>query len=144
MLQQHHNREEGTGEEVYIAGEGELRVSRAPCLTGCRLRICRRPAVHADASSADGMHRRDALPLRVRPAPTPAAIVGPYDRRNSGAQSSLTWFYVDHEKGKIPEAGQSPLEAGCTAKALQVRAAGQAACASQAGGAFLLDVPSSA
>lgn len=57
---------------------------------------------------------KSALP----PAP-PAAIVGPYDKRVAGQRSSLSWFFVDHPPGTIPDAGQRPEAAGCSAKALQ-------------------------
>lgn len=49
-----------------------------------------------------------------------AAIVGPYDRHLPSHQSSLTWFYVEHKAGVLPDEGQPPAEVGCVAKALQV------------------------
>lgn len=48
-----------------------------------------------------------------------AAIVGPYDKRLNSPCSSITWFYVDHQPGTLPSAGQRPEDVGCVAKALQ-------------------------
>jgi hypothetical protein len=66
---------------------------------------------HRDAPPADG-----GAPAE----PYLAAIVGPYDRRVAGQQSSLTWFYVDHSPGAVPAEGQPPAEVGCVAKTLAV------------------------
>ncbi|KAK9809210.1 hypothetical protein WJX72_011487 [[Myrmecia] bisecta] len=52
--------------------------------------------------------------------PYVAAIVGPYDKRLADAQSSLAWFYVEHPRGKLPTPEQDPMQAGCTAMALEV------------------------
>ena len=57
------------------------------------------------------------------PHPPPAAIVGPYDRRLPTPSSSLTWFYVEHPAGRVPEAGQNPAELGCLPKQLVVSGA---------------------
>ncbi|KAL4433628.1 hypothetical protein ABPG75_000069 [Micractinium tetrahymenae] len=48
-----------------------------------------------------------------------AAIVGPYDKRQAGPASSITWFYVDHPPGVLPAEGQRPESVGCVAKAMQ-------------------------
>lgn len=50
-----------------------------------------------------------------------AAIVGPYSKKLPTCQSSMTWFYVNHESGRIPSEDENPLQAGCTPMQLQVR-----------------------
>ena len=45
--------------------------------------------------------------------------MGPYDRRLPTPRSSLTWFYVDHPAGRLPEEGQRPEDVGCVGKSLQ-------------------------
>lgn len=50
-----------------------------------------------------------------------AAIVGPYNKKLPTCQSSMTWFYVNHEAGRIPAEDENPLQAGCTPMQLQVR-----------------------
>lgn len=49
-----------------------------------------------------------------------AAIVGPYNKKLPTCQSSMTWFYVNHESGRIPAEDENPLQAGCTPMQLQV------------------------
>lgn len=49
-----------------------------------------------------------------------AAIVGPYNKKLPTCQSSMTWFYVAHEPGRIPSEDENPLQAGCTPMQLQV------------------------
>ena len=49
-----------------------------------------------------------------------AAIVGPYNKKLPTCQSSMTWFYVNHEPGRIPSEDENPLQAGCTPMQLQV------------------------
>ena len=49
-----------------------------------------------------------------------AAIVGPYNKKLPTCQSSMTWFYVNHEAGRIPAEDENPLQAGCTPMQLQV------------------------
>ena len=49
-----------------------------------------------------------------------AAIVGPYNKKLPTCQSSITWFYVNHEPGRIPAEDENPLQAGCTPMQLQV------------------------
>lgn len=49
-----------------------------------------------------------------------AAIVGPYNKKLTTCQSSMTWFYVQHEAGRIPSEDENPLQAGCTPMELQV------------------------
>ena len=49
-----------------------------------------------------------------------AAIVGPYSKKLPTCQSSMTWFYVNHESGRIPSEDENPLQAGCTPMQLQV------------------------
>lgn len=51
--------------------------------------------------------------------PPHTAIVGPYDERQAGSASSITWFYVDHPPGVLPAEGQRPESVGCVAKAMQ-------------------------
>lgn len=50
-----------------------------------------------------------------------AAIVGPYNKKLTTCQSSMTWFYVHHEAGRIPAEDENPLQAGCTPMELQVQ-----------------------
>lgn len=57
--------------------------------------------------------------LRLPATARCAAIVGPYDKRLGGAQSSVTWFYVEHPPGRLPAEGQPPEAVGCVGKALQ-------------------------
>jgi hypothetical protein len=45
--------------------------------------------------------------------------VGPYDKRVPTPRSSLTWFYVDHPAGRLPQEGQRPEDVGCVGKSLQ-------------------------
>lgn len=45
--------------------------------------------------------------------------MGPYDKRVPTPRSSLTWFYVDHPAGRLPEEGQRPEDVGCVGKSLQ-------------------------
>lgn len=61
-------------------------------------------------------HREDPSGLE----PYVAAIVGPYDKRNTSPVASTTWFYVDHTSGSVPSVGQRPEEVGCVAKELIV------------------------
>ena len=49
-----------------------------------------------------------------------AAIVGPYNKKLATCQSSMTWFYVHHEAGRIPAEDENPLQAGCSPMELQV------------------------
>ncbi|KAL0038793.1 hypothetical protein WJX79_008093 [Trebouxia sp. C0005] len=49
-----------------------------------------------------------------------AAIVGPYSKKLPTCQSSMTWFYVNHQSGRIPAEDENPLQAGCTPMQLQV------------------------
>lgn len=49
-----------------------------------------------------------------------AAIVGPYNKKLPTCQSSMTWFYVSHQPGRIPSEDENPLQAGCTPMQLQV------------------------
>ena len=49
-----------------------------------------------------------------------AAIVGPYHKKLPTCQSSISWFYVNHEAGKIPAEDENPLQFGCTPMQLQV------------------------
>lgn len=107
VLQQHHHRDEATGEEPYVAG-------------GC-------PAAVPGGWRATGRLRRHSGTCTVVrratvacPCPLwPAAIVGPYDKRLGSAQSSISWFYVQHAPGRLPAEGQRPNDVGCVAKALQ-------------------------
>jgi len=45
--------------------------------------------------------------------------VGPYDKRQVAAASSIQFFYVEHPPGVLPAEGQRPEDVGCVAKALQ-------------------------
>ena len=54
-----------------------------------------------------------------------AAIVGPYNKKLATCQSSMTWFYVQHEAGRIPAEDENPLQAGCSPMELQVGSRGQ-------------------
>ncbi|CAL8469922.1 g9464 [Coccomyxa elongata] len=49
-----------------------------------------------------------------------AAIVAPYDDQLQGNASTLNWFHVAHEPGRIPAPEQDPLQAGCRNMCLQV------------------------
>lgn len=51
-----------------------------------------------------------------------AAIVAPYDDQLQGNASTMNWFHVAHEPGRIPAPEQDPLQAGCRNMCLQVRA----------------------
>lgn len=64
-------------------------------------------------------YHRDEACSKEQAAPYIAAIVGPYDKRQLAARSSLTCFYVDHPFGVLPGEGQRPDDVGCVAKVLQ-------------------------